>query len=170
MRTLACIVLPVFQPQDEFLREQIFSIVAQKEVAVKIFFVIADCNSTSLVNRLVIECGVNSYAILEPLNKLNSVMAFEFGLEHVNQMRKELPPFIVALSDQDDVWHPMKLCELRDKLVETGAALVHSDAQIVDQKYIAYIIFRRLLICLITHQFHIACLKIVLPVSLDQIE
>jgi glycosyltransferase involved in cell wall biosynthesis len=41
---------------------------------------------------------------------------------------------VIALCDQDDVWHPDKIQTMREALDDSGALLAHSDADLVDEQ------------------------------------
>ena len=130
------VVMAVFNPQPDHLRAQLASLVAQSVGAPALLAVIADTRSGALLQSLADETGLTA-TLVEPNTEMDAVTAFECGLlealawvDRVQTSDTALP--LIALCDQDDVWHTDRLACGIDKMAKTGAALVHSDARLID--------------------------------------
>lgn len=129
------VVMAVFRPDPEHLRAQMASIAGQSHTDLSLIAVIADTVSETLVTGLAAELELECEAL--PCDfELDPVRAFEAGLVQA-QVRVEAaraagrPLPMVALSDQDDLWHPDRIARGVAALDSSGAALVHSDARLV---------------------------------------
>ncbi|MFN3971087.1 MAG: glycosyltransferase [Gemmobacter sp.] len=123
------IVLPIFRPNPEFLAAQLASVSAQSVAPERVIFVIADGSSCDLVRKLAAAAGL-ACDLVEPAQNLDAPRAFEAGLSRALELAG--PEALIALCDQDDIWHPERLAEGARTLQATDAALVHSDARVID--------------------------------------
>ena len=122
------VVMAVYQPDPGFLQQQLASIAEQTLPPQQIFAVIADQTSAALVYDLAGGVGLR-VELVEPTTPLSAVDAFELGL----QTALGNPSITaIALSDQDDIWHPEKLETCWEVMARTQADMVHSDARVVD--------------------------------------
>lgn len=126
------IILPVFRPNEDYFKQQVASFKEQTAVQLKIYFVIADCQSGSISRKIAKSLKLD-FEILSPEKNLDSVRAFQFGLNHLVKTKIE-PIDYIALSDQDDIWHSNKLERNIEELERNGCDLVHSDARLIDGK------------------------------------
>lgn len=124
-----CIVLPVFRPDPAHLRAQMASIAAQTLTDHLTIIVVADAASGALARQTAADCGLRA-EVQDPGQTLDAPRAFEAGLARALVMAG--PDTRIALCDQDDVWRPDRLERGLAELARTGAALVHSDARLVD--------------------------------------
>ena len=126
------IVMAVFRPERAQLRAQMASLAAQDGCRVHLLAVIADTVSEALVRDLAAEAGLD-LAVLVPDQELDAVRAFEAGLREavlqIDASPEEEP--LIALSDQDDIWHADRLACGIAALERGGAQMVHSDARLV---------------------------------------
>jgi hypothetical protein len=130
------VVIAIYHPEIEHLRAQLQSIAEQAgPLSIRLIAVISDQQSGDLTRKLSSELGMPT-EILQPDNKLDAVRAFELGLKHAlekaNACTNGTPAPLFALCDQDDVWDKNKLAEGLQYLTKTGAALIHSDARVID--------------------------------------
>lgn len=136
MGELIHVVMAVYEPAPEFLRDQLVSISAQTHRPLKLWVVEADCRSAEVIRTTVEAAGFGAqarldWALVTPPQPLGAVQAFETGLDRA--LAAAGPDDLFALSDQDDVWHPQKLAKSLSALRARGADLVHGDARIVDE-------------------------------------
>jgi hypothetical protein len=122
------IVLPVFRPKATYLAAQLASLAAQTLPPARVIFVIADAQSGAAARKAARAAGLAA-AFVEPDRQLDAPRAFEAGLERVLSVAP--PAALIALCDQDDIWHPERLARGAAALQRTGAALVHSDARLI---------------------------------------
>lgn len=133
------ISLAVYEPVVEHLTEQLRSIAMQDWPGrIIVFAVVADVQSGPLIETLAADMGLDITLVSSQKQRLDPVRAFEAGLmaaqtwadtQHTDQCQP-----VFALCDQDDVWHTNRLSEGWACMTETGAALVHGDAHVVDQQ------------------------------------
>lgn len=123
-----CIVMAVYNPNPTYLTEQITSFAQQTNQDFAVLFVIADGLSGDLVSNIAADAGI-TFTTHTPPTQLDAVRAFEFGLETA---LAATDAGLIALSDQDDIWHPERLAASHQALEQSGADLVHSDARLVD--------------------------------------
>jgi O-antigen biosynthesis protein len=127
--TYICVVMAVFRPNPEHLREQLQSLAAQSYRPDLVVMVIADCESGDLCRDLAhaIDLPVK---LVESGSPMNAVRAFEAGLFAA----REVVPAdgLIALSDQDDIWHSNRIEAGVKALQHSPAQLLHSDARLVD--------------------------------------
>jgi glycosyltransferase involved in cell wall biosynthesis len=122
------VVLPVFQPERDLLDEQLNSVAKQSLPGVHVVIVVADCASRETAAELVAKHGLD-FSLVEPAQRLDAPRAFEAGLARALALSG--PETLIALCDQDDVWHPDRLEKGRQALLRSGAALAHSDARLI---------------------------------------
>ena len=126
------IVMAVFRPDPAHLAAQLGSIAAQTHSPLRVIAVIADQVSGDLVARLAEDAGLTDTVLVPCDNDLDAVRAFEAGLWEAKRLAETMTPEpLIALSDQDDIWHPDRLARGVADLARTGAQLVHSDARLV---------------------------------------
>jgi hypothetical protein len=130
---LVQVVLAVYRPDPAHLLDQLRSIAAQRDVTVTLVAVIADTQSEALL------CDLAAQAGLEPVvvrcdTPLDAVRAFEAGLVETTLIRRDpgVPAPLVALSDQDDIWHPDRLARgIAALAARPKVQMVHSDTRLV---------------------------------------
>ncbi|MDF1872300.1 glycosyl transferase family 1 [Vannielia sp.] len=123
------VVMAVFRPTPDHLRAQIQSIAAQRHLPAGLVLVIADGTSADLAGDIAAEAGITA-VLVTPRHELDAVRAFEAGLDRV----LELAPAeaLIALSDQDDIWHPDRLLRGVQAMADPAVMLSHADARLVD--------------------------------------
>ena len=124
-----CVVLPVYRPDLRHLETQIASVSGQTVTSVYVVFVVADRSSSGAIRELATNSGL-AFSLVEPPQDLDAPRAVEAGLYRA--LRIGGPETLIALCDQDDIWHPDRLERSRAALNDTGASLAHSDARLVD--------------------------------------
>lgn len=125
----ACVILPVFRPDPDYLREQMTSLVVQTVSDLLVVAVIADRQSGPLVETLAVGLGLRVHLVL-PERALDAPRAVEAGLRAALALTG--PDTRFALCDQDDIWHPSRLEFGMAALASTGKSLAHGDARLVD--------------------------------------
>lgn len=129
MPPAVCIVLPVHRPDPAQLRAQMASIAAQTVGDHLTIVVVADGTSAQLAADTAAACGLR-VEVQDPGQPLDAPRAFEAGLARALVLSG--PDTRIALCDQDDIWRPDRLERGLAEMDRTGAALVHSDARLVD--------------------------------------
>lgn len=122
------ILMAVYEPRMDWLREQLESLEAQTYPELKLY-VRDDCSPTvpyGEIEHCVAEC-IRSfpYEIRRNDRNLGSTGTFEL-------LTREAEGAYFAYCDQDDVWLPEKLALLQETLEEGGALLVCSDMYVID--------------------------------------
>ncbi len=119
------VLMPVYNGA-RFLREQVYSILAQQQVDARL--VILDDGSTDNSFALATQLAEKErrIALVERRPHAGLIAAVARLLSYV-----ETPYF--AMSDQDDVWDPDKLHRSIATIKETGIKLVYSDVRIIDE-------------------------------------
>ena len=125
-----CIVMALYQPEQEFLDAQIASL-ARQTIPCHVVFVEADGKAGRAAMELAEKHGIAAHLYCAP-TPLDAPRAFEAGLREALGHFPEAAFF--ALSDQDDIWREDRLEAGLTKLEESGAALVHSDASVIDAR------------------------------------
>lgn len=119
------VLLPVYNG-ERFLRQQVDSILAQRGVALRL--IILDDGSTdnsfALATRLAEQDKRITIAERRPNAGLTSAVARLLRLV-------ETPYF--AMSDQDDIWDPDKLCRSIAALRNNDVKLTYSDVRLIDE-------------------------------------
>lgn len=128
------VVLAVFRPDPAHLAAQIASITGQSGVALRLIAVIADTHSEDLMTQTAQEAGIAVHLVPSDV-ELDAVRAFEAGLAEVLRLIDaeglDDDTCLIALSDQDDIWHPDRLARGVAVLQSSKAQMVHSDARLV---------------------------------------
>ncbi|MGB1207938.1 MAG: glycosyl transferase family 1 [Paracoccaceae bacterium] len=137
------VVLAVYQPDPDHLAEQLRSIAQQNGVQVVLIAVIADTTSEPLLRQTAYEAGLEPIVVICD-SPLDAVRAFEAGLVETTLINAatDAPAPLVALSDQDDIWHPDRLARgiavlaryPQTRMVHSDATLVAEDGTTVVQK------------------------------------
>ncbi|MEM1302429.1 MAG: glycosyltransferase, partial [Pseudomonadota bacterium] len=129
--TRICVVMAVYQPQPDFLYEQMASIARQTHTQHDLVCVVADRVSTPMIEAAALDAGV-SVDLVQPDLQLDAVRAFECGLSHAMSLFPDTQFF--AFADQDDIWSEDKLSTGLRRLIADGTDLVHSDASLIDHR------------------------------------
>ena len=122
------ILMAVYEPRMDWLREQLESLEKQTYLNLKLY-VRDDCSET--VSFEEIERCIKEYIHSFPYEiqrneaNLGSNRTFE-------RLTEEAEGEYFAYCDQDDIWLPEKLVVLQEELERTGALLVCSDMHIID--------------------------------------
>lgn len=122
------VVLPVYRPHPGHLAEQIASIAAQSVPDIHMVLVVADGASGGSLRGIAAQAGVDA-TLVEPSQPLDAPRAVETGLARALDIAG--PDTLIALCDQDDIWHPDRLAQ-GARALAGGAVLAHSDARLVD--------------------------------------
>lgn len=127
-KPLISILMAVYEPRMDWLREQLESLEAQTYPNLRLY-VRDDCSPTvpfEKVAELVKEC-VRSfpYEIQRNKKNLGSNLTFQ-------RLTEEAEGEYFAYCDQDDVWLPKKLTVLQEEIERSSALLVCSDMYIID--------------------------------------
>lgn len=127
-KPLIAILMAVYEPRMDWLREQLESLEKQTYPNLKLY-VRDDCSRTvpfEEIEGCVRECIHSfSYEIQRNEENLGSNRTFE-------RLTEEAEGNYFAFCDQDDVWLPEKLTVLQEELERTNALLVCSDMVIID--------------------------------------
>ena len=127
-KPLIAILMAVYEPQLDWLREQLESLEKQTYPNLKLY-VRDDCSKTvpfTEIERCIRECIQSfPYEIQRNEENLGSNRTFQ-------RLAEEAEGTYFAYCDQDDVWLPEKLAVLQEELERTGALLVCSDMYIID--------------------------------------
>jgi glycosyltransferase involved in cell wall biosynthesis len=123
------VILAVYRPRIDFLRDQIDSILTQQYEPLRLVIVVdgsdpvAEAELQSLRdNRILTVC---------PTVRRGALRAFELGLETAIQESRS-PDDCFAFADQDDVWEPHKLTRLMSEIEKTNCMIAFSDAAVID--------------------------------------
>ncbi|MDI6544828.1 glycosyltransferase [Leuconostoc suionicum] len=123
MRTAKVLVLLASYNGDEFLEEQLNSILNQNSVATDIIiFDDGSKDSTISVIERVISKFPNRITLLhndEPIH--NPLHSFSFLTEYVKEKKMVMNYDFISFSDQDDIWLPNKIKNSVDLILETDA-------------------------------------------------
>jgi glycosyltransferase involved in cell wall biosynthesis len=130
MKCKIAIVTAVYNPNIQYLKEQIESYQNQTCNDFYVVFVASDLKSNAIIKKIASNYSF-SFTILTPDKPLGPREAFGYGITEVISKRKAVE--YIALSDQDDIWLPHKLENLLSKAELSNASLVHSNAVVVDQ-------------------------------------
>lgn len=134
---LVFVVMAVFRPDPAHLHAQMASIAGQSHTRHRLITVAADTASAALIRDTAAAAGLAAPVVVETDVPLDAVRAFEAGIaEALIQLDTldDTPDAAarIALSDQDDIWHPERLAKGLAALDTAGAQLVHSDARLVE--------------------------------------
>ena len=127
-KPLISILMAVYEPRMDWLREQLESLEAQTYPNLKLY-IRDDCSPTvpfEEIEALVKDC-IRSfpYEICRNEKNLGSNLTFE-------RLTREAEGVFFAYCDQDDVWLPEKIEVLQGELEKSGALLACSDMYIID--------------------------------------
>ena len=127
-KPLISIIMAVYEPRMDWLREQLLSLDAQTYPNLKLY-IRDDCSPTvpfGRIQRCVEEC-ICSFPYMIERNEKNvgSNITFE-------RLTQEAEGEYLAYCDQDDIWLPEKLEILQRKAEDESAELVCSDMYIID--------------------------------------
>jgi hypothetical protein len=129
------VVMAVYRPDPAHLRAQLASIAAQTHTDLHLIAVIADTASGAVLRAAAAEAGLDDAVTVEPEGPLDAVRAFECGIAEALRLIDAMGPggedALIALSDQDDLWHPDRVARGVERLAGTSLQLVHSDARVV---------------------------------------
>lgn len=129
------VVMAVFRPDPAHLRAQLASIAAQSHRNLRLLAIIADTTSGPAFRAAANAAGLGGALAITPDAPLDAVRAFERGLTEALRLIETTGPAgneaLIALSDQDDIWHPDRLARGIARLAGSPLQLVHSDARLV---------------------------------------
>ena len=130
---LVCIALATYHPQPTFFEKQIASLIAQRYE-----------NWVAVVQDDSIDPEVSRYiqSVLTHKDPEGSRFSFEANPARLGvygnfeRALNRLPngTELIALCDQDDIWHPDKLTTLVPVFSSPAVMLVHSDMRIIDEQ------------------------------------
>ena len=127
-KPLISILMAVYEPRLDWLREQLESLEKQSYPNLRLY-IRDDCSPTVSfweIERLVKECICSfPYEIRRNEENLGSNLTFQ-------RLTQEAEGEYFAYCDQDDVWLPEKLEVLQAELEQSGASLACSDMFIID--------------------------------------
>ena len=122
------ILMAVYEPRMDWLREQLLSLNAQTYSNLKLY-IRDDCSSVvsfDTIQSCVQDCiCAFPYEIMRNDTNLGSNETFE-------RLTREADGEFFAYCDQDDIWLPEKLEKLYYRLSESGAELICSDVVLID--------------------------------------
>ncbi|MCI8479235.1 MAG: glycosyltransferase [Oscillospiraceae bacterium] len=128
-KPLVSILMAVYEPRMDWLREQLESLEAQTYPNLRLY-IRDDCSPTvpfGEVESLVRECIWSfPYEMRRNENNLGSNLTFE-------RLTQEAEGAYFAYCDQDDIWLPKKVAVLQEQLEDSGALLACSDMYIIDR-------------------------------------
>lgn len=127
-RPLIVILMAVYEPRMDWLREQLESLEAQTYPNLRLY-VRDDCSPTvpfEEIKKCVAACVKSfPYEVMRNEKNLGSNGTFE-------RLTQEAEGAYFAYCDQDDVWLPEKLTVLQEEMERSGAQMVCSDMYIID--------------------------------------
>lgn len=126
------VILAVYRPDMAFLERQITSVLDQHGCNVRICL-IADgpMPQLAVIGKSVEQDDRLSLTVFA--ENRGPAETFLGGLDHaLSQPHDHAQERWFAFCDQDDVWHPDKLATSFQRLTQSQAACVHSDARLVD--------------------------------------
>ena len=127
---LISILMAVYEPQIDWLREQLISLNNQTYPNIKLY-IRDDCSQEASFRKI---CELTKQYI----------MAFPFSIERNEKnegsnktfelLTEEAEGDFFAYCDQDDIWLPNKLTSLETRIQETGAGISCSDVIIINEE------------------------------------
>jgi len=124
-----CVVMTVFRPDPAQFDAQMQSIAAQDFPAARLILVVADCTSEALVREVAADHRLPAEVLVPPA-PLDAVRAFEHGLRHACKVTSA--GWLIALADQDDIWHPDRLKRSAANFHDPAVMATHADARLID--------------------------------------
>ena len=128
-KPLISIVIAVYEPRMDWLREQLESLNDQTYPNLELI-VCDDCSPTvphEKISELIAGCITSfKYSIIRSESNLGSNNTFEL-------LTREAKGEYIAYCDQDDIWLPEKLDTLFNAITENNALLVCSDMYIINE-------------------------------------
>lgn len=128
-KPLISILMAVYEPRIDWLREQLLSLNAQTYPNLRLY-IRDDCSPTvphEKIRSCVEECiSAFSYEIRRNEKNLGSNGTFEC-------LTQEAEGIYFAYCDQDDVWVPEKLERLEEILTKFDGSMAYSDVSIIDR-------------------------------------
>lgn len=129
-KPLISILMAVYEPRMDWLREQLMSLNAQTYPNLRLY-IRDDCSPTvpyEQIQSCVRDCITRfPYVITRNERNLGSNATFEL-------LTKEAEGVLFAYCDQDDVWLPEKLTVLQAAMERERAVLAYSDVSAVDDE------------------------------------
>lgn len=129
-KPLISILMAVYEPRMDWLREQLMSLNAQTYPNLRMY-IRDDCSPTvphEQIQSCVQDCITRfPYTITRNEKNLGSNATFEL-------LTKEAEGDLFAYCDQDDVWLPEKLTVLQEAMERERAVLAYSDVSAVDDE------------------------------------
>ena len=129
-KPLISILMAVYEPRMDWLREQLMSLNDQTYPSLRLY-IRDDCSPTipyEQIQSCVQDCITRfPYVITRNEKNLGSNATFEL-------LTKEAEGDLFAYCDQDDVWLPEKLAVLQEAMERERAVLAYSDVSAVDDE------------------------------------
>lgn len=128
-KPLISILMAVYEPRMDWLREQLESLNAQTYPNLRLY-ICDDCSPTVHFEdlRVLVEECITKFPFILFRNETN--LGSNKTFEHLT---KEAEGELFAYCDQDDIWLPEKLDILQREMDSTGALLVCSDMYVIDE-------------------------------------
>ena len=127
-KPLISILMAVYEPQLNWLREQLESLEMQTYPNLRLY-IRDDCSSTVPFEKIkdCVRACIRSFPFEIERNEKNigSNLTFE-------RLTQEAKGEYFAYCDQDDIWLPEKLTILQEEIKKSGALLICSDMYIID--------------------------------------
>lgn len=127
-----CVVVAVHKPSLPLLGKQIDSLAAQAGVKLSLVAVIDGADTARDGALMALLRGAGAAIVINDVAQ-GARRSFAEGLRRAIA-RSPGDAGYFAYCDQDDVWHPEKLSRSIAVLRDQGAALVHCDARVLDEK------------------------------------
>ena len=132
---MVLVILAVYRPDPDHLRAQLRSISTQSHRPLRLIAVISDMTSGDLLRDAARDAGLDDPVVIEPANTLDAVRAFEAGVGEAARLAEQATDpdaVLIALSDQDALWHPDRLARgVAELAAHPETQMVHSDARLV---------------------------------------
>ncbi len=128
-KPLISILMAVYEPNMEWLREQLVSLNSQTYPNLRLY-IRDDCSPTTLFNEVeqaAKECVTKfPFTIKKNTENLGSNGTFEL-------LTREAEGDYLAYCDQDDIWSPEKLTTLYELITCENGAVAYSDMSVIDE-------------------------------------
>jgi len=119
------VVLATYEPREDWLRAQVASVLAQRDVRITLD-ITDDASSAQTLGLIATLCGADARCTWATGPRVGPAANFARGLA-----RAPREVAAVLLADQDDVWDEDKASALLGAL-DAGHVLAHSDARLID--------------------------------------